>query len=493
VNRLLTATATSYAWGQSYSYDGFGNLTGQTVTYGSAPSYSVTPDPATNHVSSADANGNSTTVTVSGTSLPASYDVANRMVFIGYGNTIAYSYAPGNKRVWRGLWTSGSLTTDELTYWSVSGQKLGTYTITVNAGSGSTAPSFTLTQTGTNYYFGRKLIKNAGGYVGADRLGSIGKFYPYGQEKPSATTNGTEKFTGYFRDAETGLDYADQRFHNPGTGRFLTPDPYRALSTGAANPSNPGSWNKYAYVLGDPINFIDRRGLMVSGVSKSDSPDTDPCFNASPEGDCPPEDNDYDPQAGGGGVGGPTGAQDPNCSTPGWSAAQTFDYSTIKGDANALGVNLAGFTVAAMQMVGGTQYGGSGTLPASQTELVLTGTQAGLSTLLGSMCITQGYNANSPNCFMAAGYDPFHGGTASTQINYRQDTATYSMQISGSVNSVGVWTLNIDIDPNNPSAGFWAGVRHTGNVLWNGLSAGDTNYQSVAAALSKRNISGACQ
>jgi RHS repeat-associated protein len=263
VNRLLTATATSYAWGQSYSYDGFGNLTGQTVTYGSAPSYSVTPDPATNHVSSADANGNATTVTVSGTSLPASYDVANRLAFIGYGNTIAYSYAPGNKRVWRGLWTSGSLTTDELTYWSVSGQKLGTYTITVNAGSGSTAPSFTLTQTGTNYYFGRKLIKNAGGYVGADRLGSIGKYYPYGQEKPSATTNGTEKFTGYFRDAETGLDYAVNRYHNPGTGRFLTPDPYMAKSGGAQNPSNPGSWNKYAYVVGDPINGTDRRGLYV--------------------------------------------------------------------------------------------------------------------------------------------------------------------------------------------------------------------------------------
>jgi hypothetical protein len=41
-----------------------------------------------------------------------------------------------------------------------------------------------------------------------DRLGSIGKFYPWGQEKPSATQNGTEKFTGYFRDADTGLDYA---------------------------------------------------------------------------------------------------------------------------------------------------------------------------------------------------------------------------------------------------------------------------------------------
>ena len=52
----------------------------------------------------------------------------------------------------------------------------------------------------------------------SDRLGSIGKFYPFGQEKPSATANDTEKFTGYFRDASTGLDYADQRYHQPGMG-----------------------------------------------------------------------------------------------------------------------------------------------------------------------------------------------------------------------------------------------------------------------------------
>src|SRR5277367_485865 len=117
-----------------------------------------------------------------------------------------------------------------------------------------------------NCYFGRKLIKNAGGYVEADRLGSIGKYYPYGQEKPSATTNGTEKFTGYFRDAETGLDYADQRFHSPGTGRFMTPDPYMA----SGGPADPGSWNRYAYTRGDPVNRRDVLGLQDNVASKSE-------------------------------------------------------------------------------------------------------------------------------------------------------------------------------------------------------------------------------
>ena len=58
LNRLASAAATSGTWGQSYTYDGFGNLTAQNVTAGSAPAYSVVPDPTTNHLGSVDANGN---------------------------------------------------------------------------------------------------------------------------------------------------------------------------------------------------------------------------------------------------------------------------------------------------------------------------------------------------------------------------------------------------------------------------------------------------
>ena len=253
LNRLASAGATSSSWGQSYGYDGFGNLSTQTVTAGSAPAYSVVPDPATNHVGSTDYNGNST-AQINGQN--PYYDVQNRLVAVGTGN-VQYSYAPGNKRVWRGIWTSGSLSTDEITFWSISGQKLATYSLQVLGGlinSSPATPQLVATQATTNYYFGGKLIKNANGYVGADRLGSIGKYYPYGQEKPSATTNGTEKFTGYMRDAETGLDYADQRYHNPGTGRFQTVD------LGMPNPRDPGSWNRYAYAVGDPANSRDPDG-----------------------------------------------------------------------------------------------------------------------------------------------------------------------------------------------------------------------------------------
>ena len=147
-----------------------------------------------------------------------------------------------------------------------------TYNLVENyyGGGGGGECDFTATAGGTNYYFGGKLIKNAGGYVYPDRLGSIGKFYPYGIERPSATTNGKEKFTGYFRDADTGNDYAINRYMTPGMGRFITPDPSKGSH---ADPANPGSWNLYAYTHGDPINSSDPTGLcpLESGGDGDDS------------------------------------------------------------------------------------------------------------------------------------------------------------------------------------------------------------------------------
>jgi len=91
--------------------------------------------------------------------------------------------------------------------------------------------------------------------IAVERL--VGKYFPYGVERPSATTNGTEKFATYFRDSETGLDYAQNRYHQVGMGRFMTTDPY----DGSARANAPGSWNRYAYLIGDPVNNSDPNGL----------------------------------------------------------------------------------------------------------------------------------------------------------------------------------------------------------------------------------------
>jgi hypothetical protein len=49
----------------------------------------------------------------------------------------------------------------------------------------------------------------------------------------------------------------NQRYYSPGSGRFMTSDPYVA----SGGVSSPGSWNRYAYVDGDPVNWMDPRGL----------------------------------------------------------------------------------------------------------------------------------------------------------------------------------------------------------------------------------------
>ena len=91
-------------------------------------------------------------------------------------------------------------------------------------------------------------------------------------------------FTGYFRDAETGNDYATNRYMTPGNGRFMTPGPSRGASV---SPLNPGSWNLYAYVMGDPINFRDRLGLEIAAPRDPTDP-TDPCEGCI-GGDDPPD------------------------------------------------------------------------------------------------------------------------------------------------------------------------------------------------------------
>ena len=50
----------------------------------------------------------------------------------------------------------------------------------------------------------------------------------------------------------------DQRYYGVGTGRFGTPDP---SGSAASDMENPTSWNMYAYVNGDPVNFSDPEGL----------------------------------------------------------------------------------------------------------------------------------------------------------------------------------------------------------------------------------------
>jgi RHS repeat-associated protein len=53
------------------------------------------------------------------------------------------------------------------------------------------------------------------------------------------------------------LFYAMNRHYSSQVMRFTSPDPYMS----SAGPADPQSWNRYAYVQGDPVNNMDPTGL----------------------------------------------------------------------------------------------------------------------------------------------------------------------------------------------------------------------------------------
>jgi RHS repeat-associated protein len=271
LQRLSSATGTG--WSQTYGYDVFGNMNAKTGT-GSAPSWSGTIDAATNRLTAGvgyDANGNQTNVPlIAGSEMPDAlssmvYDVSNRLIRAennGATRRGEYDYDPGNKRVYEKRSVNSSVVGEWAYFFGITGQRMGRYTFTV-AGS-----AITFSQSQASVWFGGKLVQKLDGgsvsYASEDRLGSVGKYLPYGEAKPGSSNPGgdNEKFATYTRDAGTGLDYADQRWHVPGSGRFLTSDPYQA----SGGPADPGSWNRFGYVLGDPVGLLDPNGLDAIGT-----------------------------------------------------------------------------------------------------------------------------------------------------------------------------------------------------------------------------------
>lgn len=111
-----------------------------------------------------------------------------------------------------------------------------------------------------------------------DKLGNVVSrrdFMPFGEEiYANSTANRTEanryslsghdsvrkRFTGYEKDIETGLDFAEARYYQNQHGRFTAVDPL--LSSGKS--ANPQTFNRYVYCINSPLAFIDPNGLQVT-------------------------------------------------------------------------------------------------------------------------------------------------------------------------------------------------------------------------------------
>ena len=256
--KRLAAAVSTQGWNQSFGYDGFGNLTSKTGS-GIAPVGSYPADPATNRISGVayDLNGNQ--LAASGSTLV--YDVANRMISSTGSSVLGvYEYDAWNQRVYQqkqhyngSAWVTDAL---EFYFFGLNGRKIGTFTPVVS-GSG-TGGSISWSALATQVFFQGHLIRNSLGTAQADIRGSIGKYFPYGEEITiPATLNDTVKFATYTRDSVSAIDYAHQRYYSSVGAKFLSPDPW----SGASRPIDPTTWNRYLYVSDDPVNKTDPWGM----------------------------------------------------------------------------------------------------------------------------------------------------------------------------------------------------------------------------------------
>ncbi len=123
----------------------------------------------------------------------------------------------------------------------------------------------TVVQTGPN----AKTVYTTNDHLGSPRINtdatgqviSRHDYHPFGEEI-ARTGYGSDtirkQFTGYERDNESELDFAEARMYNPMHGRFTAVDPVFESIV----PSMPQSMNRYTYVLNNPLLFIDPDGEL---------------------------------------------------------------------------------------------------------------------------------------------------------------------------------------------------------------------------------------
>jgi RHS repeat-associated protein len=240
-------------WQQSFSYDAFGNVSKN--SNGGGGSFAPTYNSATNHF------------TLNGFNVQ--YD--------GDGNLLADNL---NSYTWDPNWdnmtsVNGASATYDAMGRVVRQQSGSSYLDVVYSPIGKTAimNGSTLTKAFVPLPGGGTVIYNSSGlayYRHADWLGSSrltstpgralyssSSYAPFG-EQYAVSGQPDPSFTGQNSDTVPSLYDFLARRQSPSQGRWISPDP---AGFTAVDPTNPQSWNRYAYVSNQPMNTVDPFGL----------------------------------------------------------------------------------------------------------------------------------------------------------------------------------------------------------------------------------------
>jgi RHS repeat-associated protein len=117
-------------------------------------------------------------------------------------------------------------------------------------------------------------------------------YAPFGESQVGQTSGAADaSFTGQDQDTVSSLYDFPARRYSPSQGRWISPDP---AGRGAVILTNPQSWNRYAYVMNNPLALTDPAGLSARRHHKAHA-------NLLPV--CPIFGDDDDDGCGGGGGG----------------------------------------------------------------------------------------------------------------------------------------------------------------------------------------------
>jgi RHS repeat-associated protein len=276
LNRLTAASTTDNAWGNAYTYDGWGNLKSKSVTKGTAPSLSVSYDPALNMETGSNPPSYvpwDYTLKWDSEDRPREGKAQVWAPWPPYSTgTVTYDHT-GKKVFWAGGSYNPSpweeFAACEVYFYGITGKKLARYQCRYEANNeNGDGGNFGMWVADRTQHIGGQLTRwngpvdwmsgqFTGGAATTDRLGSLRArdaerytYFPYGETRTETVAGG-----GVYAGLESPL-----RNYDSGKGRFGTPDP---LGLGAVKMGDPGSWNRFAYVQGDPVNYYDPEGLQA--------------------------------------------------------------------------------------------------------------------------------------------------------------------------------------------------------------------------------------
>jgi RHS repeat-associated protein len=258
LNRLVCAGIpvcphdSSQTQGYTYDYDQFGNRWHQTLTAGTGVTLNLTFTNGRNQVDGVgyDAAGN---MTNNGS---FTYNADGRLT---NDNVYGLSYdAAGNMVEEKNLSTGSTL--DYVFQ--------GTHEITAVDGNGVDARGEVYAQGWhvNTYANGDTLFAHddqiGTTHVRTDHTGAIAQHCandPFGTYSLSCggAWESDIYYTGQLELNDGMIVFPARSFHSQ-TGRFMVPDP---AGMAAADPGNPQTWNRYAYVTNSPVSFTDPLGL----------------------------------------------------------------------------------------------------------------------------------------------------------------------------------------------------------------------------------------